>query len=519
MLVAVRRASVRLLAACSFAFAVSAQEAATVAKLVQAPTVDAAQLATALASADQVTRATAARVALVRGVDAILPRLREVLAKETNAEAAREEVRTLALLGSEEDVAFTVKQLPRFPSSIDLDFSEAIARRGAPEATTLYLRHRGELRLPAPFPKHALWGRASLATPTASRLLGADDAGGFGALLQSILASEIDVDPGIITAALGTASPRVRADTVWYLVQRYAAATEKMPERAGVAGEGLSVDEAFGREIVRRMRGAEHTKKPEWIAWLRTPEGRTRVPGGKAVRRHLSLDEQNALEDENGPPPAGPQFTTKQGQGVAATPFFLAINLPTGLAAQLLQQARCPGSWIGSGAVSVDRAGRVQSVDLGGVKGEPRCTEALETMLRLTLADPRSMVAPMAAAGMQLVSVKEQPCLDEDPVMAGGSAELLRPGALVKAPKAVRRVEPQYPARLRQQKLHSVVLTEALISRTGCLRDIRVISQSEWPELNTSAVVAISKWKFEPGTLDGQPVDVLFNLIISFNLN
>jgi TonB family protein len=515
MLVTVRRAPVRLLAACSFAFALSAQEAATVAKLVQAPTVDAAPLATALGSADPVTRATAARVALVRGVDALLPPLREVLAKETNAEAAREEVRALALLGSEEDVAFAVKQLPRFSSSIDLDFSEAIARRGAPEATTLYLRHRGELRLPAPYITNALWGRASQATATASRLLGANDAAGFRSLLSEVLGTAIDIDAGVIAVALAAPSPEVRTDTVWYLIERYAVETEKVPESAGVPYDGMTASEAFGREVLRRMRGAEFVEKAEWLAWLRSPEGRGRAGRRKPVLRHLSLKEQKALNE--GEKDVRPDLQKMPGQDIPPAPFVLAISLPAGLSTQLLQQAGCPGSWVGSANVTVDRAGRVQAVALGNVLAPPACGAVLDTMLRLTLADPRSVVAPMASTAVQLVASREQPCLDEGPLFNGAQPGASRFGGKITPPKLLRRVEPEFPAETRKAMGGpAVVVVETLISRTACVRDIHVIKQSPWPQLNTSAVIAVSKWKFEPGMLDGQPVDVLFDLTVNF---
>ena len=61
-----------------------------------------------------------------------------------------------------------------------------------------------------------------------------------------------------------------------------------------------------------------------------------------------------------------------------------------------------------------------------------------------------------------------------------------------------------------------MIVIEAVIARTGCVRDVRVIKQSPSGDLNSAAVSAISKWKFKPGTLDGQPVDVLFNLTVSY---
>jgi TonB family protein len=37
--------------------------------------------------------------------------------------------------------------------------------------------------------------------------------------------------------------------------------------------------------------------------------------------------------------------------------------------------------------------------------------------------------------------------------------------------------------------------------------------------LDQAAADAVRRWKFRPGTLNGQPVDVIFNLTVNFKLN
>src|SRR5688572_23715548 len=83
-----------------------AADAPSIALLVDGKNVDAAQLGEAVTSSDALVRATAARVAMVRGVSAVIPQLRTALASETVAESAREQVRALVILGSDDDVAF-----------------------------------------------------------------------------------------------------------------------------------------------------------------------------------------------------------------------------------------------------------------------------------------------------------------------------------------------------------------------------------------------------------------------------
>jgi len=66
-------------------------------------------LTAALQSSTPLVRATAARVVAVRGLTALLPLLRERIAVESDATAAREEIRALALLGSAEDIEMAAK--------------------------------------------------------------------------------------------------------------------------------------------------------------------------------------------------------------------------------------------------------------------------------------------------------------------------------------------------------------------------------------------------------------------------
>lgn len=491
---------------------VFAKDAVTIALHVNEPVLDSAIMTDALADADPLTRATAARVITARGATGMLANVRDALASETDANAAREEVRALTILGSEEDIAFAATHLPKFPASIDTDFSEAIARRGAPSATTLYLRYAPELRRASPYVLHALWGRANLANITTARLLGANDVDAVRTMFDALLNSETELDPGVLSAVLDAPSTEMRALAIWYVVarQKEIPALKEVPEKA-------LVQEAFGREVLRRMGGAKPEERPEWLEWLRTREGRARVPPPDAVRRHLTRNERKALVDERMAklPPA-----PSSGGSIAIPqpPFRLSIELPPGLAAKILAHTRCDAAaWIGVASATVDRVGRLTALDLSNVTTIGPCKTALKAMLRLSLADPISLNAALTSNDLQLVKPPAGGCFDEAPVDEHGTGDLLRPTGAVVAPVVIERVEPGLPrgARMRTPSF-SVIVIEAVIARTGCVRDVRVIKQSPSGDLNSAAVSAISKWKFKPGTLDGQPVDVLFNLTVSY---
>ncbi|HEY6139048.1 MAG TPA: energy transducer TonB [Thermoanaerobaculia bacterium] len=88
----------------------------------------------------------------------------------------------------------------------------------------------------------------------------------------------------------------------------------------------------------------------------------------------------------------------------------------------------------------------------------------------------------------------------------------------VKAPKVLRRVTPPYPEVARRIRMNGTVILECIIDQSGRVRDAKVL-QSSFAAFEQPALDAIRQWEFAPGTLNGQPVNVQFNLTISFHLN
>lgn len=93
----------------------------------------------------------------------------------------------------------------------------------------------------------------------------------------------------------------------------------------------------------------------------------------------------------------------------------------------------------------------------------------------------------------------------------------LRVGGNVKAPVAIERVKPDYTDSARKAKITGTVIVEAIIDTNGNVRDVRVIKGLPMG-LGAQAEEAVKKWKFKPGTLNGDPVSVIFNLTVTFTL-
>jgi protein TonB len=102
------------------------------------------------------------------------------------------------------------------------------------------------------------------------------------------------------------------------------------------------------------------------------------------------------------------------------------------------------------------------------------------------------------------------------PVIA--NAQPYRVGGDVKAPVATYRVEPTYTEEARRERIGGIVILETLIDRNGVVKDVTILKPLP-AGLSEAAVDAVKQWTFKPGTLDGQPVDVVFNLTVNFKID
>jgi TonB family protein len=93
------------------------------------------------------------------------------------------------------------------------------------------------------------------------------------------------------------------------------------------------------------------------------------------------------------------------------------------------------------------------------------------------------------------------------------------PGNGVLPPRIRRQVDPQYSPDAMRAKVQGVVLLAGVVQPDGRLTDIRVIrSLDQTFGLDAKAIEAARKWEFFPGTRFGEPVPVLVNLELTFNL-
>jgi len=78
------------------------------------------------------------------------------------------------------------------------------------------------------------------------------------------------------------------------------------------------------------------------------------------------------------------------------------------------------------------------------------------------------------------------------------------------------KVQPEYPSAARQLKIEGAVEVEAVVSESGAVEKVNIVSGN--PVLTRSAVEAVKHWKFNPFTEAGKPVKALAPVTFTFKL-
>ena len=90
-------------------------------------------------------------------------------------------------------------------------------------------------------------------------------------------------------------------------------------------------------------------------------------------------------------------------------------------------------------------------------------------------------------------------------------------GGVVKFAALVHRVEPVYPQIAKNMRVSGTVELMGVIGTDGRMRELRV--QSGHPLLARAALDAVSQWLYQPTLLNGEPVEVIAPITVTFHLN
>jgi TonB family protein len=127
---------------------------------------------------------------------------------------------------------------------------------------------------------------------------------------------------------------------------------------------------------------------------------------------------------------------------------------------------------------------------------------------RLTLGDI-SEVVTVSAARASTARAAEAP---------SGPARI-RVGGMVQPSKLVYKVPPVYPEELKAKGVTGTVRLVGIVTKQGLLDGLHVVNTDVDPGLAAAALEAASHWMYQPSLLNGEPVAVLTNIDITFELH
>src|SRR5713226_3583946 len=92
----------------------------------------------------------------------------------------------------------------------------------------------------------------------------------------------------------------------------------------------------------------------------------------------------------------------------------------------------------------------------------------------------------------------------------------IRLGGQVEAARLIFSFKPGYPPLAKMARIQGSVRLEAIISKDGTIQDLKVVSGH--PLLVKSAIEAVSRWRYQPTLLNGEPVEVVTEVDVNFTL-
>ena len=101
---------------------------------------------------------------------------------------------------------------------------------------------------------------------------------------------------------------------------------------------------------------------------------------------------------------------------------------------------------------------------------------------------------------------------------ATGTPHRIRVGGMIQATKLVSMTKPVYPPGAEAAGVEGTVMLRAVISTAGDLLGLSVINESIDAELASAAIDAVKQWHYEPTLLNGEPVEVVTTIAVTFRL-
>lgn len=227
------------------------------------------------------------------------------------------------------------------------------------------------------------------------------------------------------------------------------------------------------------------------------------------LRRHVRRGDYAAAEELLGNPEVDPDDQGEDGD----TALMLAAEGDTPELVTLLIKANADldlQNGDGETALIVAvRRGRVEATRLLLMAGADVSIRDARGMSALDWAHDRKRMYLAQIIGIASRPSAVNVILSEQPVTTG--TEHLEP------PTVVEDTPPLYTEAAFERGIEGRVVLRVIIRKDGSVGAIRV-HQSLDSELDRAAIDAVRTWKFEPATVDGDPINVLADVEVDFQL-
>lgn len=131
--------------------------------------------------------------------------------------------------------------------------------------------------------------------------------------------------------------------------------------------------------------------------------------------------------------------------------------------------------------------------------------------------DPEPIISDQAidVSDIEFPEIGDSVVIPEGP--SGSAIGPMQISGNVLAPRRTYAPDPHYPEEARHARVQGVVILQTIIDITGKVTDVRVLKGLP-SGLTEAAVAAVSAWRFDPATLEGEPVAVYYLVTVSFSV-
>jgi periplasmic protein TonB len=107
------------------------------------------------------------------------------------------------------------------------------------------------------------------------------------------------------------------------------------------------------------------------------------------------------------------------------------------------------------------------------------------------------------------------------PVAVSASAvqekpQRVRVGGDIKEPKKIKHVSPVYPEEAKAAGIQGIVILETIIGKDGSVTEAKILRGVQ--QLDRAALDAVMQWRYTPTLLNGEPVELVMTVTVTFTL-